>query len=98
MSKNNDIICLQRMYTARTLKYRGIMHGLSRAPMCGRALRKMCAARYENSLDIFNIKKIWGVLVMANFGYKWRQGRALLGAFLGARPYVSEKGVTYMED
>ena len=55
--------------------------GLRRASMRGRALRKGCVVRSKNSLDIFNIKKFWGVLVIANFGYTLRQGRALLGTF-----------------
>ena len=42
-------------------------NSLRRVSMHGRALKKICVVRYKNSTDIFNIKKIWGVLVRAKF-------------------------------
>ena len=33
-----------------------------------RLRKNICVERDKNSLDIFNIKKIWGVLVMIIFG------------------------------
>ena len=39
-------------------------NGLRRVSMCGRALGRGYVTWYKNSLDIFNIKRIWGVLVM----------------------------------